>query len=124
MSYLLTPAQESALDAAGKVLVELGIPASISFDTRFTATRPFCFTAWADFNGHYIAKSDVSLIAAVKQWMDEANRSAAAPKPLDAPAVKQAVVALVDELRRDHPDYVGPAIDELADRIAALPVKQ
>jgi flavin-binding protein dodecin len=121
---------EAAFNAASEALVELGFKASISFDPDFIGGKPyFALTGRIDPMEQYATgSSQESLTNAARQFVDRANEAIANPPPkvlATAAATKDAAKELIEEYRRKEGDrtVLDPILDEIADRIEALPVK-
>lgn len=122
MTKHLTAPQEAAFNAAGEAMQDL--------DTRFYCGRPDHsgkpFAAWCDHPHRRFATLwgyGDTLAEAVAEMFRELEKAEKEP-PLftSAAEAKEAAKKIVDEVR--NADELNPlALDEIADRIAALPVK-
>jgi hypothetical protein len=120
---VLTSAQEAAFNAAGEVMLELPENISLSYsEGKFRVSGKHDRSAY----GYLFASGSTMSLA----FDDFATKYAEADKLphviKDAAEVKKAALGIVNELRGegagDASDSV--ALDEAADRIAALPVKE
>jgi hypothetical protein len=116
---------------AGDVLAALGFSCSLSMSSSYKDdTWTFSFTAKVPGieTEEYVSKVAKSLGSAAQKFAEKANDIIANPPPVllrDPAAVKDAALALVNEYRATGtPPSDENFVDELADRIAALPVKE
>lgn len=124
---ILDAPDEAVLNAAGEIFLRMNLKGSVSFDPDFLDKPYFSFIAKVAPLDAYASGSGESLAAAVRQYQRRADELRANPpeKKLSKPnEVRDAALALVADMKRDHPDYDGPAIDDLAEKISALPVKE
>lgn len=121
----LTSVQEAAFNAAGEAMADLG--------ARFYLTRDAlgAFRAWGYVDGDYnkstvFGDTTATAAEAVRSFLTKHEEEKAKPAVLAKPVeVRAAAAALIEEYRgKDQALFDRRDIDELADRIAALPVKE
>lgn len=125
MTIEISSAQEAAFNAAVEAIIELGaLNGSLSVQPPWSGSDSplILFTAKVEGMGVYISGSGKTGAEALKEWAERTNEELANPtvQPIrSAVRVKETVAAIVDEYRGSD-----AKLDELADRIAALPVRE
>lgn len=120
----LTSAQEAAFNAAAEAMHELGFYIALTRSEKWRHEGQSTYTATCQVPGvenEFCAAIADTAAEAVRDMIDKANEIIANPPPkaiTTAGAAKQAAAAIVEEYRGKD-----VSLDEIADRIAALPVK-
>jgi hypothetical protein len=119
---ILTSVQEAALNAAGEALTDLGLNCYL----RRYGNGNFSVFGYPDETDkgptiHITHKA--TMAEAMQAFIAKVEEERGKPVLIAKPAeVKSAVAGMIDELR-EVPSY-DPALDELADKVAALAVKE
>lgn len=114
---------EAAFNAAGEAMQELGFgTVSLNYDQRWSGVPLFVATGKVEGRDYIAASGDTAALA-IAELVKRTNEALAKPPPLAAAKeVKEAAKAIVEEARSAA---VYPAeLDEIADRIEALAVKE
>lgn len=125
---ILTSAQEAAFNAAGEALVELDLNC---FLKRYGSNSNSSFSVFGyrghDENAPIIHGGQMPTLAqAMAAFIAKLEEERAKPQLITKPAeVRKAVVGIIDEYRAgESRPFNAAQLDELADRVAALPVKE
>jgi hypothetical protein len=107
----LTSVQEAAFNAAGEAMTDIGEAMSLQRDKegRFTG---FAYATPGSYQGLVISKCCPTAAEAVADLLPKLEAERTKPKPLDAIALKEAVLAMVSDN------------DDLRSRIEELPVSK